>query len=115
MLGQNLLWCIKPKFDAPGQGAWKVKYNSYNSHFSFTNFRFGSPQTTEIDIHENIDELFMFCVSVSASMGQAWLQGMALQVQNAPRDSLFCLMRTVLVSSGWSWSLSVCTVAWRTT
>lgn len=38
---------------------------------------------------------------------------MALQVQSAPQGSLCCLTRTASVSSGWSWSLSVCTVVWQ--
>lgn len=39
---------------------------------------------------------------------------MASPVRNAPQGCLCSLTRTVLASSGWSWSLSAFTVAWRT-
>lgn len=65
---------------------------------------------TEVIVYWWIDIPF-----ISASMGQAWLLGTASQVRSAPRAYLCCLIRTALVSSGLSWSLSVCTVAWRTT
>lgn len=48
-------------------------------------------------------------------MEQAWLLVTASQVQSAHQGSLCFSMRTVLVSSGWSWSLSACIVGWQTT
>lgn len=68
-------------------------------------------QTMYIGGHTQFSRIFL---SLSASMGQVWLLGMALQVQSVPQGFLCCLTRTALVSSGWSWSLSASTAVSQT-
>lgn len=81
----------------------------YCLHSSFVR-----PESTAYWNWSSINILIDWCSSFSASMGLVWLLGTALQVQSAPQGSLCCLTRIVLDSSGWSWSLSVFTVAWQT-
>lgn len=68
-------------------------------------------QTMYIGGHTIFSRIFL---SLSASMGQVWSLGMALQVQSVPRGFLCCLTRTASVSSGWSWSLSASTAVSQT-